>query len=231
MSVRTINSNLSMPSYRFFRSIQPMLALILALFGCRLKEPEADLLTTGISTGQLRGYFAVEADIKNRMLAPTLRDKFFLGDYLGDKDIRSGQVTGLSGFLGSYQGEKDSNKYRSGDPNALNMMLWNIVISGIATDASQHCLADGKPLAFRDTQFSTQLTKICTWPSPDAAQPETLAGLWDTVMGYDVPKSEFNSWKNAILSADSPMLKLSGADATYALVKSILMNPYFLIQH
>ncbi|MBI3556741.1 MAG: hypothetical protein HY074_10800 [Deltaproteobacteria bacterium] len=81
--------------------------------------------------GEFRGYTEVNRILKERVARA---NGFQLGKYLGESSAEPGS-NGLLSLLGTYLGSDTDAAYRNGQPNSLNMLLWYLALSGLATAA------------------------------------------------------------------------------------------------
>ncbi len=54
---------------------------------------------------------------------------------------------GLPVLLGGFSGEGLQNDFRNGTPNAMNILLWQIVLSKFAGDVATSCGTDNNPVS------------------------------------------------------------------------------------
>jgi len=182
--------------------------------------------------GNYRGYEIINQVIKDRMIHKGA--EFELSDYLQKKphgnDLES-FIESTSGNLQVLLGRNTGNGLKSGyqnaQPNSINMLLWYLVVNGLADDVASNC--EGETDRF-NRDVTESMTKICAWPDPISKDDETLRGIWNLAMQYDAPEDEYLKWKEYILGADVAASK-DRREAVLTLFVSAFYNPYFLLQH
>jgi hypothetical protein len=174
---------------------------------------------SGISSTQFYGYYQTQAIIKQRVY--TEDSQFTIGDYLGSKDL------GL--LLGASSGDGLDSGFRNGLPNATNMSLWRVAMTGLANDWSNVCVDSYVKQNELNTEAIAIFKAICDWPSSTARNKEGLERLWLLIMGYQAPHEEFEIWSDYFMQ--DKFKKLSGQEAVDQLSYSILLNPYFLLRN
>lgn len=174
------------------------------------------------SSGQYRGYVMINRILRERMFEP--KSGFELGYYVGQSYRAQG--SNLLDLLGTYKSASASDKFRNGEPNAINLVIWHLVFAGIAKDIAQTCTG-ARPLDFTD-EFVSRVRALCAWPERTSQSDAILLDFWLGIMSYDAPLSEFYEWK---AFAHSPeMAALKGPMAVEMLAMSVLNNPYFLLR-
>lgn len=179
---------------------------------------------------QYRGYTAINRLIQERVAR---KNGFELGKYLGEDDSVP-QVSGLLSLLGTYQGSDTDAKFRNGDPNSINMILWYIALNGLAAGVASYCAAqtaipaDGE-LALLP-EFAAALLPVCLWPQKSAQADDALFGLWTALMSFDAPPSEYEAWRD-YFRTDAEFAQAPASVAVAALVLGALYNPYFLLRN
>ena len=185
------------------------------------------------TTSPFRGYSKINQIIHERVAQD---NGFELGQYL-DKVAIAPQTGDLLSLLGTYDGADTNSTYRNGDPNSINMLLWYIVLDGLAVAIAGQCdggtaamVADGpvKPLVLRPA-FSAALRPLCAWPDASAKTDAVLFGFWSGLVGFDAPPEEFQAWKTYFL--DQTQSDQTNASAVIAdMGLAALFNPYFLLE-
>lgn len=213
-----------------------VIALLMATVpACRESESESlsQLKAGGNRVGEYKGHVAINQIIQTRFLEPGVTSRSFaIGRYLDDYINES---TSLSALLGRFSGEASTNEFRNGRPNSLNMLLWQIALSKLATEVALSCRDANAPqnlgLYPYNASFAARLKPLCSWPSPEAKQEAKLLDLWQAVMGFDAPKQEFDAWRDYFLAPTSPFANASRDDSLKAMIRSMLLSPYFLLEH
>ncbi len=196
---------------------QALIALIVAV----LVLP-ASFALASVVPGELRGYVAINRAVNERLI----KDGSYLelGTYVGQNyDMMSMNLLDL---LGTYKAGSAGARFRNGTPNSLNMLLWHLLLSGLARDLAKVCAGDASlPLS---AEFTARLSPLCAWPQESAMTDAALLDFWLGLMAYDAPLTEFYEWKRFVTSG--AMSGFRGAEAVEWLSLSILNNPHFLLR-
>lgn len=171
------------------------------------------------NVGEYRGYVAAQNLLAERLLLEGQPDRpFSFYPYTDNQG-------GLLNLLGFYQSTGE-NSFRNGQPNAINTLVWQLVLQGFANDLADHCR--GQSSLLLQPVFQSTLATVCRWPAPEAQEESTMRMLWLSVMGYDAPEEEFLAWRDFFLR--SSYAAKPAAEAVPALLFSILYNPHFLLR-
>jgi hypothetical protein len=217
-------------------------AVLIALFvapvasSCQTsnKNKGSTTKSVGVPVGQFRGYQRINALIRSRLLEPGgLGRSFdlggtFLGAYSSDR-----YPSELALLMGSYTDASGKQSYVNGEPNAVSMTLWDTALTGFAGMMSGYCSdAPGAgaliqpPLNVRGAQA---LRSVCAaWPN--GVTDAQLHELWSWVMLFDAPESAEADWKAGILDPASPIRQLPAKDGVAAIMRTIFLNPWFLLE-
>jgi hypothetical protein len=201
---------------------------------CSRVEQSSDVKFGGNRVGEYRGYVEINQTLRTRLLeSGTASYWFSLGRYIGENSDR---FDGLPVLLGGFSGEATNNDFRNGNPNAMNMLLWQIALSGLAGDVAGSCGTNNNPLklgfAYKyNDQFAARLKKLCAWPAVEAKTEDNLLKLWLSVMSFDAPKQEYEAWRDFFLASSSPFANSPSKDAVKAMMRAMLLSPYFLLEH
>ena len=203
-------------------------AFLLAVMSCsQARREPSKLASDGETVGRFKGYVAVDLGMRQRLLAPGAANH--LSGYLG---AETDEFSGLVSLLGGFSGGSGASQFRAGDPNAMNMVLWQMVLSLFSQDLAKSCdaptPADALPL---NSAFSARLMPLCSWPTPAAKTPENLQAFWLAVMGYAAPQAEFAAWRDYFLAVDSPYANAAPKDVVGAMLLAMFLNPNFLLAH
>jgi hypothetical protein len=190
-----------------------MIPLLAALFGAQpaLAEPP------------YKGYQVIEQTLTGRLLADG--EEFSFRTYLkvpGQK-VEAGPLLQL---LGEYNGT-GNNEFANGDPNSVNMLLWQLLLQLAGKDLAARCQNQGHLRL--NPVFEASFTPLCQWPAASAKTDEVLRAFWLGVMGYDAPEEELLAWENFALT--SGYASKPAAEAIPALFLLITYNPYFLLRN
>jgi hypothetical protein len=129
----------------------------------------------------------------------------------------------MEDLLGTWSTFGSEHTFRNGAPNALNMMIWQVALSGFADAVAASC---AKPrLAFNE-MFQATLRSACTWPSTEARSDGVLQAFWIGIAGYDAPESEYRAWRDFLRRtyAERPAV-----EAVRAMTFAATMQPSFLL--
>jgi hypothetical protein len=172
---------------------------------------------------QFKGYVQTNLLLKTRLIRPG--SSFELGSYLGEKFSDSG--LGLLDLLGSYKGGGIPSKYINGTPNVANLLLWSVVMQGLAHDLGAVC--QGGPLATElRPEALAPVRQLCAWPDASARNESALLDYWLATLAYDAPFDEFAAWRDEFLG---PGYETVGAEAAIeAMSLAMLLNAEMLLQ-
>jgi hypothetical protein len=172
---------------------------------------------------EFRGYSSVNQLLQERLMRPG--SVFELGQFLGQR--YSEGESNLLDLMGTYKsGLWGSPGFKNGQPNALNMLLWHLVLSGLSQDMGRVC-ADEQKVEYSD-EWLEVLKNICAAPQGHALGGDQLLQFWLAAMGYDAPRSEFEQWQ-AFVNAPE-LVSLPRPEAVEWMSLALLNNPYFLLR-
>ena len=171
------------------------------------------------TSSEFRGYFSVNQILRERLFLPGT--EFELGRYVAQSYSTLGGS--LLDLLGTYK--SSGGKFNNGIPNALNMLLWHVLLSGLSADVGKICTRE-PTLDFTPT-FVNSVLPLCNWPNGIARGEAVLLNFWLTVMSYDAPLTEYGEWK-AFLA--DPEASFQGAEAVEWITLSVLNNRYLLLK-
>lgn len=170
---------------------------------------------TFAQSAQFRGASAVEEVLSERLWSPG--STISLARYI-DYNLRS-----LLGARVAFGGE---SVFSNGEPNSVNMLLWNVSLQGVADEIALNCSFNSFPPL--NNKFKAALQKVCLWPEESAKSNSVLQEYWLAVMGYDAPIEEFEAWRDFFLT--SSFAKKSAQETISPLTFAILYNPHFLLR-
>jgi hypothetical protein len=176
------------------------------------------------------GYSAVEQKLRTRLLQPG--EKLKLALYLGQSEYLGFGIN-LLDLLGTYPsnigGGRFESKIQNADPNALNVILWRLLLGELSQDIARGCSSPSSKLISKlNPDFSKALLILCQWPEPPARDPQNLFNYWIALTGFDLPYSEFEAWSDFFLSPD--LSAYPAQERVAAMTLAALYNPYFLFQ-
>jgi len=164
-------------------------------------------------TSQFKGWTAISRELSIRV-APAGKP-LDLSDFLPSEDMVE--------LLGTWSAFGSEHSFRNGLPNALNLMIWHVTLSGFAKAVGDTCHT---PRIEFHPRFISTLQKLCTWPSAGAKDERVLLDFWMGVMGHNASRQEFEAWRDFILRE----YKNNRAEETIAaMTLGITMNPHFLL--
>jgi hypothetical protein len=198
----------------------PILAVVL-VFGCGDGPGDTEPIDPSAAAG-FRGYAAVEDDLRAKFLAPDA--SFELYTYLGDAGVELSRLTGRpDGFGVSFE-------VRNKRPNAMNVLVWRMMLEGFARDLAATCPGSTLPpvgeaplaLSSRAAQVTGAL---CSWPQvSDAA----LGDAWTLVVGRAAPAASRDAFVRYARTADLQSGRAD--DALPQLWLGALLHPAFLLE-
>lgn len=177
---------------------------------------------TAAGAAEFRGYMAANQLLRERVFEEG--SEFQLGQYVGQS--YHPMQTNLLDLLGTYK-TGFGGGFRNGKPNALNMLLWHLLLSEFSNDVAKACKGNSE-LDLNDA-FLARLKGLCESTTGLRASQDVLFDYWLALMGHDAPVSEFREWERFVSTA--PMSDLRGAEAVEQATLSILNSSYFLLKH
>ena len=190
---------------------------------CRTtSKDQSDLMVGGREVGGFKGLTTVEAILKGRLFKDP--NYFTMAGILD----QSNMAGGLSDLLGAYNAANPKSKLENASPNAVNVLLWKILMTEVAKSlATFSCFSDTQ----LEMHFAEAAKHFCTEDIAASERSILLQRLWLAIMRYDAPRAEMDQWIDEIQKDDSI---INNADRHFRLKNlylSILMNPYFLLEH
>lgn len=171
-----------------------------------------------------RGYAAIEQTVTDRLLADGTG--FSFRRYLKSTDTKV-EAKALLDLLGTYDETSGSDQFKNGDPNSVNMLLWQLLLEAMGQELSLRCSHTGT--LHLNPVFQAAIDPLCQWPAPSAKTDSALRGFWTAVMGYDAPEEEFLAWEQFALT--SSYAGKPAAEAVPILFFLVAYNPYFLLRN
>jgi hypothetical protein len=130
---------------------------------------------------------------------------------------------GMDDLLGTWSTYGAEHIFRNGVPNALNLAIWHVTLSGLAEAMGQSCAAPR--LTFHETFIAT-LQKLCAWPAAQARDEQVLLDFWTGVMGYNASEEDYTAWRDFFLREYAAE---TAAKTIAAMTLAITMSPRFLM--
>lgn len=187
-----------------------------------LAFPFSATQAAGPGSAEFRGYMKVNDLVRERLLQSGA--DFELSQYLGQSYDPFG--TNLLDLLGTHKSGFAGGRFRNGTPNSLNMLIWHMLFSKLATDVALLCTGEAA-LPF-SSGFINAAVPFCEFPHRTADWDDQLFKLWLTVMNFDAPLSEYQEWRKFWVGPGAAGLR--GPEALEWMVLSIVNNPYFLLR-
>jgi len=191
--------------------------------------PPIALNLTGEGANSMRGYYAINNILQERLLADDA--KLDLSVYFesptAEEQIFGGSLVDL---LGVYKGDGLNSSLRGAQPNALNMTLWFLTLDGLARDLTKVCETGqaGGDLKL-NVAAQNALRGVCAFPEGDSMQTATLRSLWDAAMGFDAPEEEFTAWQEYVRSEEFNYM--TAKEAIPQMLMAVWYSPYFLLRN
>jgi hypothetical protein len=166
------------------------------------------------AAARLKGLSALSKELSARIApedGPIELDRFMPAD-------------GLDDLAGTWSAFGTEHKFQNGMPNAVNMVLLRLTLSGFAKSLAKSCAS---PQLLLNETFNGTLETLCSWPGPQARSEPVLTAFWLAMMGYNAPQEEFLVWKDFVLATYG---EKKAAEAIEAMTLALMMNPYFLLE-
>ena len=186
-----------------------MRALLMAALVALALRPESAMA----QSSQFKGWAAISKELSIRIAPkdqPLDLDEFLPSESMDD-------------LLGTWTTFGSEHRFRNGVPNALNMTIWHVALSGFAKAVGQSCTTPR--LAFHP-RFIATLHKLCVWPAAESRDEHVLLEFWTSVMGYNASEDEYIAWRDFFLREYA---KQPAAETIAAMTFAITMNPSFLL--
>ena len=109
-------------------------------------------------SSQFKGWAAISKELSTRIAPrdqPLDLDEFLPSESMDD-------------LLGTWTTFGTEHRFRNGVPNALNMTVWHVALSGFAKAVGQSCTTPR--MAFHP-RFIATLHKLCAWPATGWRSP------------------------------------------------------------
>ena len=210
---------------------------MLFLVSCGPSSQKAsELETPGRENQSIAKYLNTYEDVLN-----TLKSRIFITEaeinlakyvekqYAPD-DVLSVYKPSLLDLLPAYSGDGLGFGLKNATPNAVNMLLWHIILDGIARDLSRVCVsASPKPPIFGAEYFQESLLNLINhFCDESPLRRDQLSSLWQQIVSYDADDSERQRWLNF---ATGPELNMERRKVVYEILFSALYNPYLLLRN
>jgi hypothetical protein len=197
--------------------------LAVVAIGCHASQPPAD--TAPIDPSQaatFRGYAAIQNDLYAKFIAPGA--SFELSLYLGASGDELSKLVGRADGFGVAYGVKN------GQPNAMNVLVWRMMLRAFASDLAASCphsrlaSVSSQVLALSDAAKPI-VGALCAWPAADDA---TVGAAWDLVVADLAPAASKAAFVRYARGAD--LLGRTADDAIPDVWLGALLHPSFLLE-
>ncbi len=237
-----------MDGFKKLNTVILALLMLIGLSACqeaetrkkRDKSRTLQLNTPGVEESEgmakFRGYELMNKIINDRIIDED--HSLDIGDYLKSKEESEEEEQdpfaalggGLTALLGQHEGSGIERGFRNGEPNAVNMQLWYIVMAALSQDINEHCQSEATDHALKlNDDFKVLLEPLCQWPEEKSEQDVFLTDLWKGLLFFDAPDEEIVAWLDFVNSQEFQEFdqhkKLESA------LIAMTMNPYFLLKH
>ena len=187
------------------------------------------------TTGTLRGLFATNTLVNERLLVPGQAVKL-VGYLQPQSDGKTfliselQQPSSLGDLLGYYDGTGIRSGFYNAKPNPMNMLLWYSIIDSLATDLARLC--GGAPAVDTGVRLITRamikpailgaVDALCAGVAavPAAVPEAALDVLWEQLVAADAPLTEEFRWRRSAAEASD----------VREIIVSALYSPYFLLR-
>lgn len=142
---------------------------------------------------RLRGYSEINNYLKSNIISNT---EFDIALYL-EKEARGFEkvltATRLANNLGSSKSDGMRTTESGSEPNAMNMLLWNIVVESLSSDLSKNCRGEEtiQKLEFY-AEFRNNFDYLC---DNEMSEP-TFEPLYEIMLGHYGTDSHLSSWRD-----------------------------------
>ncbi len=178
------------------------------------EENASDLRVAGRRVGGFKGLGEIEIILNERL--SSAGNKIQMSYLLGPA---------LNALLGAFTEGTTTSQFEAAAPNPVNVLLWDILMEKTAGQISQFSTGN-----YLDEGITRAMGEIEKSPV-DADASTSLRDIWQVVMRYDAPESEREAWLTAIQQPDTDWRKAEGRYRTQAVLQSLFMHPYFLLEH
>jgi hypothetical protein len=224
------------------------LSLLAAASACtRAADDASEAKSDGHRVGFLKGYEGINRVVRSRLIANDPNEPYstlFEVGFMVDGSIQLQNTDGFRALLGSFQGAQGQITYQNGSPNAVNMLLWDLILSRMASSLATACAPAEAQLPYvrftggdgatRDLKLKpttvARMTAVCAWPADDAGRRAALQSLWFGVMGFEAPGAELDAYLAAFGGDGSPVGALEPSERLRVLLRAMFLNPHFLLE-
>ena len=142
---------------------------------------------------RLRGYSEINNYLKSNIISNT---EFDIALYL-EKEARGFEkvltATRLANNLGSSKSDGMRMTESGSEPNAMNMLLWNIVIESLSSDLSKNCKGEKSIQKIElYTEFKINFDDMCN----EEFNESIFEPIYENLLGFYGTESHLSSWRN-----------------------------------
>lgn len=172
-------------------------------------------LISGAHAARMKGLSAISQELSSRIATPDM--PIDLADFMPGE--------GLETLAGAWLPQGTEFSFQNGEPNAVNMVLIRLTFFRFAQSLAKSCESAQFPL---NDNFYDTLEALCAWPSPEARNDKIMQDFWLYLMGYNAGEAEYVAWRDFIRRdyGGKP-----ARESIEAMTLSLMLNPYFLLQH
>lgn len=193
------------------RFVWILVLCLMAACGQKSESP-SELMAEGRQIGSFRGLVQIERLINDRL-------------YRADRPLMINGILGqdLNFLLGSFTGGTGISQREGANPNPVNVLLWEILM-----DDTAQMIVGGIKAEELDESFQSAAKELFALNREDDASDE-LRDFWHIFMRYDAPETEREAWVAAMQSSGSDFK--TEENPKRSVLQSLLLHPYFLLEH
>ena len=151
-----------------------------------VEEDNPELRLINEDASPLKGYKAIRQTVRERIVNDS---SFELIKYLQDENQSSGGGSILP-LLGGFEGRGTTMSNQSAIPGPMNMLLWFVVVDGLAKDAASHC-GEATDLVPLKEKVQAAVKRIC---DVSVDPTESAEDLWYLLVKQDQTEFQKNIW-------------------------------------
>ena len=147
-------------------------------------NPELRLLNE--DTSPLKGYKAIRQTVRERIVNDS---SFELLKYLQDPN-QGNRSSSILPLLGGFEGRGTTMSNQSAIPGPMNMLLWFVVVDGLAGEVANHCVESDDKIPLNE-RVQTAVKNIC---DVSVDPTESAEDLWDLLVKQDQSELQKLMW-------------------------------------
>jgi hypothetical protein len=189
-------------------------------------DSEAVSLTREIARN-LRGYSEINHYVKSEIVAS---EDFDIALYLGPKPqgfLKVIDTGALHRMLGSERSDGMRTTVEGAQPNAMNMLLWNIVVSGFSSDIDNWCSGRESEMYQKFVLHENFKATILSFCDRNTQSPDNLQELYNQVISIQKTADHERAWirfHNSYFDAEENKQRV------HSLMYSLMYSPEFLVR-